>query len=256
MSRKIVRLTLDHLDALPEPVPVLPVLGAGPGTPRAGRGPAAARRTPGSRRCCASGAPAAGWPWSTTRRSATSSTPRRRSCPARRASRRRRSRRTRCCSPRVRRPGARGRRAGPDAGAGHGPRPDRARRHQGGRGVRRHPRAAGRLRACRWTSSAAWASRPSGRTATTPRMRMELRSTLTWKDEVEAALERLLGVVRPAHKHGARPHAEGDEERAHRHADRRRPCGRSGDESASSLSSAALGGRRRSTSRPRRPGRR
>ncbi|MGZ4448039.1 MAG: N-acetyltransferase family protein [Nocardioides sp.] len=32
---------------------------------------------------------------------------------------------------------------------------------------------------------------------TTPRMRMELRSALTWKDEVEAALERLLGVVRP-----------------------------------------------------------
>jgi len=30
-----------------------------------------------------------------------------------------------------------------------------------------------------------------------PRMRMELRSTLTWKDEVEAALERLLGAVRP-----------------------------------------------------------
>lgn len=29
-----------------------------------------------------------------------------------------------------------------------------------------------------------------------PRMRMELRSTLTWKDELEAALERLIGVVR------------------------------------------------------------
>ncbi|WP_148615438.1 GNAT family N-acetyltransferase [Nocardioides rubriscoriae] len=34
--------------------------------------------------------------------------------------------------------------------------------------------------------------------ATTPRMRMELRSALTWKDEVEAALERLVGAVRPA----------------------------------------------------------
>lgn len=33
-----------------------------------------------------------------------------------------------------------------------------------------------------------------------PRLRMELRSALTWKDEVEAALERLLGVVRPAPK--------------------------------------------------------
>jgi GNAT superfamily N-acetyltransferase len=31
----------------------------------------------------------------------------------------------------------------------------------------------------------------------TPRMRMDLRSALTWKDEVESALERLLGVVRP-----------------------------------------------------------
>jgi GNAT superfamily N-acetyltransferase len=32
----------------------------------------------------------------------------------------------------------------------------------------------------------------------TPRMRMELRSALTWRDEVEAALERLVGAVRPA----------------------------------------------------------
>lgn len=32
---------------------------------------------------------------------------------------------------------------------------------------------------------------------TTPRMRMDLRSALTWKDEVEAALERLVGAVRP-----------------------------------------------------------
>lgn len=30
-----------------------------------------------------------------------------------------------------------------------------------------------------------------------PRMRMELRSVVTWKDEVEQALDRLLGVVRP-----------------------------------------------------------
>ena len=36
--------------------------------------------------------------------------------------------------------------------------------------------------------------------STTPRMRMDLRSTLTWKDEVEAALERLLGAVRPSPK--------------------------------------------------------
>ncbi|CAM3816896.1 GNAT family N-acetyltransferase [Nocardioides zeicaulis] len=35
---------------------------------------------------------------------------------------------------------------------------------------------------------------------TTPRMRMELRTTLSWKDEVEAALERIWGVVRPTQK--------------------------------------------------------
>jgi GNAT superfamily N-acetyltransferase len=31
-----------------------------------------------------------------------------------------------------------------------------------------------------------------------PRMRLEVKSAVTWRDEVEAALERLLGVVRPA----------------------------------------------------------
>ena len=31
----------------------------------------------------------------------------------------------------------------------------------------------------------------------TPRMRLELTSVVTWREEVEAALERLLGVVRP-----------------------------------------------------------
>jgi GNAT superfamily N-acetyltransferase len=35
---------------------------------------------------------------------------------------------------------------------------------------------------------------------TTPRMRMELRTTLTWKTEMEAALERLVGAVRPVRK--------------------------------------------------------
>jgi hypothetical protein len=33
---------------------------------------------------------------------------------------------------------------------------------------------------------------------TTPRLRMDLKSALTWRDEVELALDRLLGVVRPA----------------------------------------------------------
>ncbi len=32
------------------------------------------------------------------------------------------------------------------------------------------------------------------------RMRMDLRSALTWRDEVEAALEKLIGVVRPVPK--------------------------------------------------------
>jgi hypothetical protein len=31
-------------------------------------------------------------------------------------------------------------------------------------------------------------------------MRMDLRSALSWRDEVEAALEKLIGVVRPAPK--------------------------------------------------------
>ncbi|HEY0950292.1 GNAT family N-acetyltransferase [Nocardioides sp.] len=42
--------------------------------------------------------------------------------------------------------------------------------------------------------------------ATTPRMRMDLRMALSWKDEFEAALERLVGVMRPVPK-PARPPA-------------------------------------------------
>ncbi len=36
--------------------------------------------------------------------------------------------------------------------------------------------------------------------ARTPRMRMELRSAITWKDEVESALDLIWGVVRPTQK--------------------------------------------------------
>jgi hypothetical protein len=36
-----------------------------------------------------------------------------------------------------------------------------------------------------------------------PRMRLELRSVLTWRDEVEGALEKLLGAVRPARQPAA-----------------------------------------------------
>ena len=43
---------------------------------------------------------------------------------------------------------------------------------------------------------------------TSPRMRMELRSALTWRDEVEQALEKLLGAVRPvAHPKASPPGA-------------------------------------------------
>ena len=43
---------------------------------------------------------------------------------------------------------------------------------------------------------------------TTPRLRMDLRSALTWRDEVELALEKLRGVVRPA-RQPARPVSRG-----------------------------------------------
>ena len=36
--------------------------------------------------------------------------------------------------------------------------------------------------------------------AVTPRMRMDLRTTLSWREEIEGALEKLLGAVRPAPK--------------------------------------------------------
>ena len=38
-----------------------------------------------------------------------------------------------------------------------------------------------------------------------PRMRLELKSVVTWRDEVESALERLLGAVRPARVPAADP---------------------------------------------------
>jgi hypothetical protein len=38
-----------------------------------------------------------------------------------------------------------------------------------------------------------------------PRMRLELRTALTWRDEVESALEKLLGAVRPARRPAAGP---------------------------------------------------
>lgn len=41
--------------------------------------------------------------------------------------------------------------------------------------------------------------------STTPRMRMDLRAARTWMDEVELALERLMGAVRPVIKPGFKP---------------------------------------------------
>ena len=38
-----------------------------------------------------------------------------------------------------------------------------------------------------------------------PRMRMELKSALTWKDEVEQAIEKLLGAVRPTPRPAPKP---------------------------------------------------
>jgi GNAT superfamily N-acetyltransferase len=49
---------------------------------------------------------------------------------------------------------------------------------------------------------------------TTPRLRMDLRSALTWRDEVELALEKLRGVVRPA-RQPARPVSRGVRRDAH-----------------------------------------
>lgn len=40
-----------------------------------------------------------------------------------------------------------------------------------------------------------------------PRMRLELKSAVTWRSEVEHALERLLGAVRPRHAPAPAPHA-------------------------------------------------
>ncbi len=55
--------------------------------------------------------------------------------------------------------------------------------------------------------------------STTPRMRMELRAAITWRSEVEAALERLVGAVRPSPKTTRAPKAT----RAHGVAPRSQP---------------------------------
>jgi hypothetical protein len=44
-------------------------------------------------------------------------------------------------------------------------------------------------------------------------MRLEVKSAVTWRSEVEAALEKLLGAVRP----GRAPQPAADHRGAHRH---------------------------------------
>ena len=144
-------------------------------------------------------------------------------------------------------PRPRRRRARPDAGAGDGPRPGQARRHRGGRGVRRHPRP-GPARRCvvpaDFLGSVGFKThRPHG---TTPRMRMDLRTALTWRTEVEAALERLVGAVRPrpAQRGPAVTRTEPVAARTGEPRPSRVPSSRRAAQamkSASSLSSVALG---------------
>ena len=50
---------------------------------------------------------------------------------------------------------------------------------------------------CRPTSCWRWASRRSGRTTAIPRLRLDLKNALSWREDVEVALERLLGSMNP-----------------------------------------------------------
>ena len=71
MSRKVVRLTLDHLDELHGAVPLLRVLGARPGPPRAAStttGPGRRGRRVGLRGAARLGLVRAGGRWSTATR--------------------------------------------------------------------------------------------------------------------------------------------------------------------------------------------
>ena len=142
--------------------------------------------------------------------------------------------------PPVRRPRRPARRSRADAGPGDGPGPDGARRDQGGRGVRGHPRRPGlerrkrpprdHARGSRCVASVEFLSSVGFKThrphARNPRMRMDLRSALTWRDEVEAALEKLIGVVRPAPKPTTERPQRAHRERAQSRVGRRvRPRG-------------------------------
>ena len=211
MSRKVVRMTLDHLAELEAPCRDVRLLGARPGTPRARRRAGRGEGGLDVGASCATGARAAASCSSTTGRSATRSTRRRRTCP----------------------------------GAGAFPtapvsadavllsavyvEPD-ARGGGLGRmlvqGMARDLIERGGIEAVEAFGDTRGPGRPGARScvdpvdfltsvgfktqrahATTPRMRMDLRSALSWREELEAALERLLGAVRPAPKTHGRPPA-------------------------------------------------
>ncbi len=70
---------------------------------------------------------------------------------------------------------------------------------------RDHPRGSRCVASVEFLSSVGFKThRPHARH---PRMRMDLRSALTWRDEVEAALGKLIGVVRPVPKPSPEPPA-------------------------------------------------
>ena len=260
MSRKVVRLTLDHLDELDgaRAAPACSGSSTRYAAARVGRSPCRREggldlggparvglvRAGGARRR------PAGRATRSTRRAAfvagRGRLPHRAGVTGRRAADDgvRRTRRTR-------------RRARADAGAGHGPRPDRARRDRAP--SRRSVTPAAGRRAAALLPVDFLAQRglqdPPRRTRTTPRMRMDLRTALTWKDEVEAALEKLLGAVRP------KPATEARRRTATRAAARLELelSGRwaSGDELGELVEQRGLGaGADDASSRPRRPGRR
>ena len=199
MSRRVVGVTLDNLDDLPKHCRRA-CTGSSRRTcgsrPRSSA-PPSWRRRPGSPACCWSGAPAAGSSTATSCRSGfvlyapPTAVPRASAFP------------TSPVSPDAvaahRLPRAAGvprRRARPDAGAGRGQGPDPARR-QGHRGVRRRPAGRGRA-TCVVPADFLLQRRlqdrpPAPALAAAAPGAAHARSA--WKEDVEAALERLLGTV-------------------------------------------------------------
>ena len=158
------------------------------------------RRRPGSPRSCWSGGRAGGCCTSTTSRPGSCSTRRRRTSPAPASFPTAPVERGRgAAGDRAGLRGVRRRRARPGADAGDGQGPAEAGRHPGGRVLRR---AAARRRptACLLPVGVPPAGRVQDRTGRTRGTRgcgSTCKSVLTWREEMEAALARLLGAVRP-----------------------------------------------------------